>query len=217
MGKEPQQTLPEEIANSITHGIGAALSIAGLSVLVALASMKGDAWRIVSFSVYGSTLVILYLASTLYHSFQSPRIKHWFRKLDHVSIYLLIAGTYTPFALVNMRGTWGWILFGLTWGIAAFGVLFKTFFVGRCNILSTALYIAMGWTVLIALKPAVAVVPLGGIGWMLAGGLLYTFGVIFYAWERLPFNHTVWHLFVLGGSVCHFFGIVFFVLPAHAG
>jgi len=211
------QTLYEEVANGVTHGIGTMLSIAGLTLLVALASMKGDAWRIVSFSVYGGSLVMLYLASTLYHSIQSPRLKRHFQKLDHASIFLLIAGTYTPFTLVNMRGPWGWVLFGLTWSVAAFGVAMKTLCIDRYKASSVVLYIAMGWIGLIALKPALSFIPLGGIGWMLAGGLLYTSGVVFYAWERLPFNHTVWHLFVLGGSVCHFFGVLFFVLPARMG
>lgn len=207
-----KQTLKEEIANSITHGIGAVLSIAGLSILVVMASLHGDAWQIVSFSIFGATLVLLYLASTFYHAFQGPRVKKVFHILDHSAIYLLIAGTYTPFALVSLRGPWGWTLFGIMWGLATVGIVFKAFFVGRYGVVSTAIYIIMGWFIIIAIKPAINAIPTGGLIWLLIGGLSYTLGVIFYAWKKLPFHHSIWHLFVLGGSICHFFGVLFYVL-----
>lgn len=206
-------TLGEEIASSITHGIGVGLSIAALSVLVTFAGLFGDAWRVVSFSIYGASLILLYLASTFYHSFQSPRLKEIFRVLDHSAIFLLIAGTYTPFTLVNLRGGWGWTLFGLIWGLAMFGILLEVFFIDRFKALSMATYVGMGWLVIIALKPLLSAVPVGGMIWLGIGGLTYTLGVIFYLWEGVPFNHAIWHLFVLGGSVCHFFCILFYVLP----
>lgn len=210
---ERRQTVREEVANSISHGVAAGLSIAALSVLVALASVKGDPWRIVAFSIYGASLVLLYTASTLYHSIPWPSVKRHLRRLDHASIYLLIAGTYTPFTLVCMRNRWGWTMFGVVWGIAAFGVVFKTFFTGRFDVLSTLLYLAMGWIALIAVKPILESVPSGAIFWMALGGLSYTLGVVFYAWQRIPYHHTIWHGFVIGGSLFHFFAMVFFVLP----
>ena len=206
-------TLTEEIANSVTHGIGAGLSIAALSILVTFAGLFGDAWRVVSFSIYGATLILLYLASTFYHSFQSPRLKGIFRVLDHSAIFLLIAGTYTPFTLVNLRGAWGWTLFGLIWGLAIFGILLEVFFMDRFKALTMVTYVGMGWLVVIAFKPLLSAFPVGGMVWLGVGGLTYTLGVIFYLWERMPFNHAVWHLFVLGGSVCHFFCMLFYVLP----
>ena len=205
----------EELINSITHGVGLALSVAGLVVLVTLAALKGTAWHIVGCSVYGATLVLLYSASTLYHSMRSPRLKRFFRIIDHASIYLLIAGTYTPFTLVNLRGGWGWTLFGLVWGLAALGILFKIFFVGRFPIASTAVYLLMGWLVVIAIKPLLTLVPSGGLLWLLAGGLAYSAGVVFFAWEKMPYNHAVWHVFVLTGSICHYFAVLFYVLPAN--
>lgn len=207
------ETKREEIANSITHGIGAALSIAALSVLVVFAGLRGDAWRVVSFSIYGATLVLLYLASTFYHLFSNPRVKRVFHVFDHSAIFLLIAGSYTPFCLVTIRGGWGWSLFGVVWGIAIFGIVFKAFSTGRYNFVSTALYIAMGWIAVIAIKPLVSQLPRGAFAWILLGGLSYTVGVIFYAWERLPYSHAIWHLFVLGGSTLHFFAVLFYVLP----
>lgn len=210
---EPEYSLGEEIANSVTHGVGAALSVAGLILLVVLSANDGDVWRVVSFSVYGSTLVILYLASTLYHGFQNPRVKRVFRVFDHASIYLLIAGSYTPVLLVSMRGAWGWSLFGVVWGLALLGVAFKVIFIGRYEVLATVAFVLMGWLVVIAFKEMLVRVPPGGIALLIAGGLVYTLGVIFYAWEKLPFNHAIWHLFVLGGSICHFFAVLFYILP----
>ncbi len=203
------QSIGEEIANSITHGIGAALAIAGLVLLIVFSSLYGDAWRIVTFSIYGSTLVILYLASTLYHSFTNPKVKHFFKIMDHVSIYLLIAGTYTPIALTVMRGPWGWTIFGLIWGMAIAGIISKLFLIGKLEVLSVLFYIAMGWLIVIAIKPMMVMVPTGMIVWLVIGGLSYTFGIIFYALKKMPYHHAVWHLFVLGGSISHFMGILF--------
>lgn len=208
-----EYTAKEEVANTVTAGIGAALSIAALSVLVSLAAIRGDVWRVVSFSIFGTTLVLLYLAATLYHSFRSPRAKSVFQFIDHISIYLLIAGTYTPFMLVNLRGVWGWSLFGVIWGLAVAGIVFKTLFMGRFIALSTAIYLAMGWMILIALKPALASIPARGLLWILIGGCAYTVGVAVYAWKKMPYNHAVWHLFMLCGSICHFFAVLFYVLP----
>lgn len=193
-----------------------ALSVAGLAVLVTLAALRGTVWHIVGCSVYGATLVVLYTASTFYHSLRSPRLKRFFRILDHASIYLLIAGTYTPFTLVNLRGGWGWMLFGLVWGLAALGILFKIFFVDRFPIASTAVYLLMGWLAVIAIKPLLMLVPSGGLLWLLAGGLAYTAGIVFFAWGKMPYNHAVWHVFVLAGSICHYFAVLFYVLPANA-
>ena len=211
---EIERRIPiEEIANSITHGIGLVLSLAGLVVLIILALLHGNTWHIVSCSVYGGTLVILYLASTLYHSIQSPQVKHLFRVIDHIAIYLLIAGTYTPFTLVNLRGSWGWTLFGLVWGLALFGILFKLLFANRHRTSPVVVYLLMGWLAVIAIKPILVLIPIGGLLWILAGGVAYTIGVLFFAWDRLPFNHTIWHLFVLAGSICHYFAVMFYVLP----
>jgi len=205
----------EELANSITGGIGWALSIAGLAVLVVFASLYGNAWHIVSVSIYGATLVLLFGATTLYHSLPWPRVKRFFKTLDHSAIYLLIAGTYTPFTLVTLRGAWGWTLFGLTWGLCVSGVLFKLFYTGRFDFVSTLLYVAMGWIGVIAIQPMLAALPDAGLVMLLIGGLSYTFGVIFYLLDgRIPFFHAVWHLFVLAGSTVHFFTVMFFVVPS---
>ncbi len=208
-----KESVSEEIANSITHGIGVGLSIAGTAVLVVRASLYGDTWQVVSFSIYGAALITLYLASTLYHSFQNPNTKRIFKIIDHSSIYLLIAGTYTPFTLISIRGAWGWSLFGVIWGLAFAGIVFKTLFIGRFKKLSTAVYLLMGWLVIIAFKPMIAGVPSGGLIWLAIGGLSYTLGVIFYAWHSLKYSHAIWHLFVLGGSLCHYFSIYLYLLP----
>ena len=204
----------EELANSITHGVGIALSLAALVILVSFASMQGDPWKIVSFSIYGASLVVLYTASTLYHSFSNVKVKHYLKIFDHAAIYLLIAGTYTPFMLVMLRESIGWILFGVVWLLALIGMCFKLFFAGRFNVLSTIIYLLMGWMVAIAFKPMVEYIPGGGLYWLLAGGLSYSLGVIFYLWKRIPYHHAIWHLFVLGGSICHFFAVLFYVLPS---
>ena len=208
----PHYTPGEEIANGVTHGIGAGLSIAGLTVLVVFAALYGDVWRVVSFSIYGAALVMMFTASTLYHSFRRPGVKRVLRIIDHSMIYLLIAGTYTPFMLVTLRGPWGWSLFGVIWGLALAGIVLKTVMTGRYRILSTMTFVIMGWLCVIALKQMIASIPPHGMMWLAGGGLLYTFGVVFYVWRSLPYHHAVWHLFVLGGGMCHFFSILFHVL-----
>jgi hemolysin III len=216
MTRVKEQSLAEEIANSLTHGIGLALSIAGLTVLVVLASLRGDAWHIVTCSIFGASLVMLYGSSTLYHACQTPTRKQIFRMLDHSCIYLLVAGTYTPITLTLMRGAWGWTLFALVWGFAVAGLSFKWICRHRFRLLSTALYVAMGWLAVIALKPMLELVPPGCLLWLLAGGLFYTFGVIFYVFDHIPYFHAVWHLFVLAGSVSHYCAVLFYVLPMQA-
>jgi hemolysin III len=206
----------EEIANSITHGIGLVLSIAGFVVLLVFAILRGSASHIVACSIYGATLVCLYTASTLYHAVVAPRLKRALRIFDHSAIYLLIAGTYTPFLLLYLRGPWGWSLFGVVWGLAVAGIVFKFWFAGHFEYLSTAIYLAMGWLVIVAAKPVLAHVPTLTLLWLVAGGLFYTCGVIFYAWKRLPFGHAVWHLFVLAGSACHYCAILRSVLYMRA-
>ncbi len=211
--RDGTQTAAEERANVITHAVGAVLGIAGLSVLVVGASRHGDAWRIVSFSIYGATLVLLYLSSAFYHGARSPRLKRLLRLFDHAAIYLLIAGTYTPFTLVSLRGPLGWTIFGLIWALAVTGILLKMLHFERVHVLSTVLYLLMGWLVLVAIRPVLAAVSLRGLLWLGAGGIAYTVGVVFYVWHRLPYAHPVWHLFVLVGSVLHFLAIYFYVLP----
>lgn len=206
----------EEIANSVTHGIGLLLSIAGFVVLLVFAILRGTASHVIACSVYGATLVCLYAASTLYHAVISPRLKRALKIFDHSAIYLLIAGTYTPFLLLYLRGAWGWSLFGVVWGLAFAGILFKFWFVDHFQYLSTAVYLIMGWLVVIAAKPVLAHVPTPSLLWLLAGGLLYSSGVIFYAWKRLPYSHVVWHLFVLAGSACHYIAILRSVLVPQA-
>ena len=209
----PRYRLGEEIANSVTHGLGLLLAVAGLVVLVTLAALRGTAWHVVGCSIYGSTLVLLYAASTLYHSIPNARAKRVFRVIDHSAIFLLIAGTYTPFTLINLRGPWGWSLFGVVWGLALFGILFQT---GKLRhpVLSVVLYVLMGWTVVIATRPLLQTIAPGGLALLVAGGLAYTLGITFYAWKRLPYGHSVWHGFVLLGSAFHFFAILFFVVPS---
>lgn len=213
MSEEKDEAIIEELANSITHGVGLALSVAGFIVLLVLSITKGNSWHIIGCSVFGITLIFAYLASTLYHSLYRSSFNHVLQVLDHSAIYLLIAGTYTPFTLINLRGFWGWTLFGLVWTLAITGIIFKFLHGDRFKVLSTVGYVALGWVAVIAIKPLFAAVPIGGLVWLLAGGLFYTVGVIFFAWKRLPFNHAVWHLFVMAGSVCHYFAVLFYVLP----
>jgi hemolysin III len=213
---EERYTPAEELANSITHAAGLAVSMAGAITLVVFTALGGDTWRIVSSGVYGATLVSLYAASTLYHLSRRPGAKRVLRVVDHCAIYLLIAGTYTPFTLVNMRsmsGGWGWTLFGLVWGLAVFGIIFKVFFTGRLNILSTLVYVLMGWLCIVAVKPMIEAVPGAAISWLLAGGVAYTAGTIFYHNRRVPYSHAVWHAFVIAGSVCHYLAVSRSLLP----
>jgi hemolysin III len=194
----------EEVANAVTHGFGLVASLAALPLLIVVAARQGDAWAIVGASVFGASLVTVYATSTIYHSLRLGPSKELWRRLDHAAIYLLIAGTYTPFTLGALRGPWGWSLFGVVWGVAALGIGAKVVFGPRLKMLSTVAYLAMGWLVIIAIRPLLARVGWGGVGWLLAGGVAYSLGVIFYARdEKLRFGHSVWHLFVLGGSVCH--------------
>ncbi len=207
----PAPTRAEEWASCITHSVGLVLSMVGLLVLVVLAVARGEIGLIAGCSVFGGTLVFMYAASTLYHGLRAPRLKHMMRVVDHVAVYLLIAGTYTPFVLLYFDGGWAWTLLCLEWGIALAGSAFKLFFTGRFEVPSTALYLAMGWLVVVAWKPLVTAAPPGCIAWMAAGGLCYTCGVVFYAWQRLPFHHAIWHLFVLGGSLCHFLALALYL------
>jgi hemolysin III len=206
-------SLGEEIANSITHAIGIVLAIAALGILNAFAGIYGNVWHIVSVSVFGTTLVLLYTASTLYHSIRHPRVKRILQVLDHSAIYLLIAGTYTPFTLVSLRGSWGWWLFGVIWGLALIGIVFQVSSMRRWRAMSLGLYIGMGWAIVVAIKPLIGSLAAGGIVLLVLGGLAYTTGVLFYCWKKLKFHHAVWHLFVLTGSILHFFAVLFYVVP----
>lgn len=198
--------------NGFSHAFGAVLALAGLVVLVVLASLTGDPWKIVSFSVYGACLFLLYLFSTLYHSLRG-RAKAVFQKLDHVAIYLLIAGTYTPFMLVSLRGVWGWSLFGVEWGLALLGILLDTRQTTGRRIFPVVIYAVMGWIAIIAVQPLVQALTLAGFHWLLAGGLFYTVGIVFYALgHKVTHFHGVWHLFVLAGSTSHYVAIVLYVL-----
>ncbi len=212
LNRSRRYTSGEEIANILTHSIGAGLSVAALAILVSYAGMAGDAWRVVSFAIYGTCLMLLYLASTFYHAFSSPRLKRVLRTLDHATIFLLIAGTYTPISLVSMGGGWGWTLFGLIWGFAVVGICVELFSKNRPQWLAIAIYVGMGWLVVIAVKPLIGALEAGALVWLLLGGVSYTGGVVFYVWKRLPYNHAIWHLFVLAGSICHFFCFLLYVL-----
>ena len=198
----------EEIANAITHGIGALLAIAALVILVVVAAMRGTVWHVVSFSVFGSTLVLLYFSSTLYHSLTHARAKHIFHKFDHISIYLLIAGTYTPFCLTVLRGWVGWTVFGVVWGCAILGTVIKAITVGKHVKLSTLLYVLMGWVIVLAFKPLWEAMTFNGLVLLIAGGLSYTAGTIFFLRDHVKYNHSAWHLFVIAGSVLHFFTVL---------
>lgn len=201
----------EEIANAISHGVGAVLSVGGLAVMVWLA-LPLTAWHVVGVSVFGGSLVLLYLASTLYHSVTSPRAKRFFQVLDHALIFVLIAGSYTPWLLVNLRGPWGWSLFGTVWGIAFAGVVLKVFLLPRFDRLGTVLYLVMGWIVCVAVKPLMESVSTAGLAWLVAGGLCYTAGVVFYLMKNVKFAHFAWHLFVIAGSLCHVVAVITGVL-----
>ncbi len=206
-------TLMEEIVNAVTHGIGFGMSIAALVVLLVFGSKNGTAIHIVSFSIYGATMIILYLASTLYHSFPKGKTKNILEIIDHCAIYLLIAGTYTPFTLLVLKGKIGWIIFFIIWVIAVAGVVFKAVFIKKFKILSTLFYIFMGWMIVSAIKPLIANLQSGGFWLLVLGGVLYTVGTIFYTWEKVKFNHAIWHLFVFGGSMAHFFSVFLYLVP----
>ncbi len=202
------QSKREEIANAITHGLGVLLSIAALVLLIVFAAMKGTVWHLVSFTVFGTALVILYLASTLYHSFTNASVKRLFNKFDHMAIYLLIAGTYTPFCLAVLSGWVGWTLLGVIWTCAILGIIMKVFYTGKKEMLSTALYIAMGWIAIVAIKPLYDAMPFSSFVYLMLGSAFYTIGTIFFVKDRITYFHSIWHLFVLAGSVSHFFSVV---------
>ena len=208
--RERTQTLGEEIANSVSHGIGLLAAVAAAPVLVLSAVQHDDAVRIVGASVFAATMVLLYLTSTLYHALPGNRAKRVFQVLDHAAIFLMIAGTYTPFTLGVLRGAWGWTLFGLVWGLALAGIVLTAAGGVRYPKLTTALYLGMGWLILVAVKPLWLRMPPEGLFWLLAGGIAYTVGVVFYAARRLRYGHFVWHLFVIAGTACHFNAVLRF-------
>ena len=219
MNIEPHKTntaaeIRDELASALTHGLGAVAALAGGAVLITLAALHGDAWQLAASIVFGITLLLLYTASTLYHAIQHPVAKGRLKVFDHCAIYLLIAGTYTPFTLIGLRGPWGWGLFIAIWSLALCGVIFKLFYTGRFKRLSTFIYIAMGWLIIIAIKPMLTSLDTWTISWLLAGGLFYTLGTYFYHRESIPYSHAIWHLFVIAGSVCHFVAVTAQVLPA---
>jgi hemolysin III len=203
----------EELANRLTHCVAALLSIVGLVILLVAASRTGDPYRIVSAAVFTSVLCIFYIISTLYHTFRNPRVRYIFRILDHAGIFLVIAASYTPFTLVSLREGNGWALFGVVWGLAVVGVVFKTFMTHRLAFLAPVLYIALGWLIVVDLEGLLSMVPIKGVLWLFAGGLCYTVGIVFYAIDRIPYNHAIWHLFVVAGSLCHYLSILWYVVP----
>lgn len=208
-----EYSVVEEITHAVTHGIGVILSIAGLSWMLYVSIVASDAWRIVASAVYGTTLIVLFLASTVYHSMYASRHREIFKLLDHCAIYLLIAGTYTPFLLVAMRSNTGWWLFGTIWALATAGIVTKLWFGNRFPKAALASYLAMGWLVVVAAPQMAAAIGPNGMAWLFAGGISYSAGAVFYALDRMPFNHAIWHVFVLVGGICHFFGVAFHVLP----
>jgi len=219
LNTERRQTMGEEIANAITHGVGAVLSLGCFGVAVAFAAARGDAWRIVSASIYGFMMFLMYLSSTMYHAAVWRPAKTALNILDHNAIYLMIAGSYTPFCLVALRQhspAWGWAVFGTIWGLAIVGIVFQSFFIGRFRVLSTLTYVLMGWTCVVAVYPLWKAMGTMGVMGIVLGGLLYTFGVLFYVLKHLKYTHAVWHLFVLGGSMVHFFTILFYVMLPEA-
>ena len=202
----------DEIASALTHGLGAVAALAGGAVLITLTALHGDAWQLGASIVFGVTLLLLYTASTLYHAIQHPMAKGRLKVFDHCAIYLLIAGTYTPFTLIGLRGPWGWGLFIAIWSLALCGVIFKLFYTGRFKRLSTFIYIAMGWLIIVAIKPMLNSLDAWTLSWLLAGGVFFTLGTYFYHRESIPYSHAIWHLFVIAGSVCHFVAVTAQVL-----
>ena len=204
----------EEKINIISHTTGFILSIVAFVLLVMHASLHGDVWQIVSFSIFGASLIILYGASTLYHSAKNPLLRNKLNIIDHASIYVLIAGTYTPFTLVTLKGTIGWVIFGISWGLALTGIILKLFFTGKYDLISTIMYVFMGWVIVFAIKPLIHHLPLEGLLWLFAGGISYTIGAILYSINKIKFNHAIFHMLVLIGSFCHFVSVFFYVLPS---
>jgi len=203
----------EERININSHAIGFILSIVASVALVMHAILHGDVWHIVSFSIFGVSLIVLYAASTLYHSAKKSELRSRLKIFDHASIYVLIAGTYTPFTLVTLNGSIGWVIFGISWGLALSGIILKLFFTGRYKLVSTLMYILMGWIIVFAIKPLMDNLPLEGLLWLIAGGISYTIGAILYSIKKIKFNHAIFHIFVLIGSYCHFMSVFFYVLP----
>lgn len=204
----------EEAWNVATHGFGFLLSIIALAFMVVNASLNGDVWDIVSAVIYGSSLVVLYFASTLFHRSRQPATRARFKVFDHASIYFLIAGSYTPFLLIILRGSWGWSLFGVVWGLSIAGIILKLFFTGRYKVLSTISYVLLGWVIVVAIKPLIENLDPAGLWWLVAGGLFYSIGALLYLLKKLPFNHAIFHVFVLAGSFCQFVTIYWYVLPS---
>jgi len=205
----------DEIANVVTHGIGVLLSVGAGAVLIALASLQAGIREMISVAIFSASLVLLYSASTLYHAARHPATKARLKVLDHCAIFILIAGTYTPFTIAAIRGGWGWSLFGVIWGMALMGIVFKLFFTGRFKVLSTAMYIGMGWLVVIALVPLMQALSGAGLAWLVVGGVLYTAGTLFYHRESIPYSHAIWHGFVLAGSSCHFVAVAIEMLKVN--
>ena len=203
----------EEKINIISHAIGFILSIVALVLLVTHANLHGDVWHIVSFSIFGASLIILYAASTFYHNAKKPELRNRLKIIDHAAIYVLIAGSYTPFTLVTLQGTIGWVIFGTSWGLALTGIILKLFFTGKYNLISTLMYVFMGWVIIFAIKPLINNLPLAGLFWLFAGGMAYTIGAILYSIKKIKFNHAIFHVFVLMGSFSHFVSVFFYVLP----
>ncbi len=204
----------EEKINVISHAIGFILSVVALVFLVRHANLHGDVWHLVSFSIFGVSLIILYAASTFYHNAKKPRLRKRLKIFDHASIYVLIAGTYTPFTLVTLNSTIGWVIFAVSWGLALAGIILKLFFTGKYNLISTIVYVIMGWVIIFAIKPLINNLPLEGLLWLFAGGISYTTGAIFYSIKKIKFNHAIFHIFVLMGSFCHFMSVFFYVIPS---
>ncbi len=213
MAVDHEESLGEEIANALTHGLGAMLSITALVLMIVWSAFTHSPMKIVTVSIFGAMLVLMYTCSTIYHAHTNKKVKKVFKILDHSSIYLLIAGSYTPIVLIDLHGGWGWSLFGVIWGLALVGILAKIFYRNKGEILSSLIYIAMGWLCVVSVMPMIEHIPKGGLKLLLAGGLLYTGGVVFFLYEKLRFNHAIWHLFVLGGSICHFFAVFYSVIP----
>ncbi|MDE1156278.1 MAG: hemolysin III family protein [Acidobacteriaceae bacterium] len=209
---QSEYKLGDILANAITHGVGAALALAGAAYLIAV-STRGSSWTVVSCSIYAASLILVYLCSTLYHSLVRTRARHVFQVLDHSAIYLLIAGTYTPFTLVSLHGTLGWWLFSIVWSLAIAGVVFKSVALGKFAVASAAIYLFMGWFIVFAARPLIHAISWHGMFWIAAGGLAYTIGIIFFAYDRLRYFHALWHVFVLAGSILHYFAVLLYVVP----
>jgi hemolysin III len=206
----------EELANRLTHGAAALASLPALVVLVQAAARTGDPYRVVAGAIFAGCLSLFYVISTLYHSLRGQRVRYVFRILDHAGIYLVIAASYTPFTLVSLRAGHGWLLFGVVWTLAVVGMVFKSLMPHRLRFLAPALYIVLGWLIVVDIEGLLTAVPPGGVAWLVGGGVAYTVGIVFYAIDRIPYNHAIWHLFVIAGSVCHYLAVLWYVVPLPA-